>query len=1468
MSQTTPSADVMVASQTRGCVETLHEGRVHGWAWTPENPADCVTVELLSGDVVIGTATADQPREDLEKAGIGTGAYGFTIAVPEDYDIRMPLAVRIQDANAETGPYLATSKLGEWWRGPQPSPAGTGNSSALMNTITCVEGDADALVFDLDWAALLPSTQLHFKVRSGSDLVADRVFTAPQNGSETPQRITLPLGAHGALTLDALQVQVQVPPLEAARALYLPYEMGRRPLASLTVQFGTLAQGWVTPSGDGTPRNVRLLCDGHVVWEGAAVRRHPQAGNCGFFVSLDMPSDTSPRELVLEDADTGEALTAPRFADIADRFAGSFDDCILEGDTLKVRGWAHDRARPHDPVEVALVAEGTALGTIKANLFRPDLQSANIGVGLHAFSQNVTAPEGCEDGQVVDIVLPETGLIIGSCAIVEATPEADPAQTAPGAPLKRSVTELMAATVDGRIERVSKTNVAGWARYQECPSEPVLLDLYINGSYYQTTLAQQNRPDVAAHFKDKGLYGYYFELSHSLATAGPIEINVRPRYGKSMIPPASQPVNMHPDAVMAGPQPKYTGTSCITPSGPAPHSIAYIVINWNGAGMLKALFESFERKNRHDAYELIVVDHGSTDGSLELCEAWANRLNLKLLARGQNYSFSASNNFGVAHTQADVVTFLNNDIELSQDISAGLLAPFADPQVGMVGMKLHDQRPEGAMERTPIQHLGVHFNDYARAKPIAAFETRYAPHLEYVVDDMWDVPAVTGAIMACRREEFIALGGFDEGYFYGMEDVDLCLKYRLGNKQKIICNNQISAYHVRGFSRSQQKSEAHAQRQRQNHTLLQENFGSLMRRAVARDRYTRPGFWSTHVPVIAFAVTEATMETAAGDYFTAYELAHQLELQGDVQVVFLDKEKNWFDLDGIDVLVTMRDDYDLRKIKNAAPHLLRIGWARNWIARWGQRPWSEDYDLVWASSETSANHLSQALARPVDVVRIATDPQRFEAGVFDPALKSDYCFTGSFFNAPREIVYNLTPEALPYDFGLFGYGWDKVPQFAPFARGPLPYDQMPNVYASTKIVIDDANSATKEWGSVNSRVYDAIAGGALVLTNGQIGADEVFGGLMPTYNNAQELEALLHEFLGDEDHRVARVAALQDILYKGETYTHRAAQVKQALIDNSATQLRFSIKIGAPRIAVRDEWGDYHYAVGLRRALTQMGHSVRIDCLDAWEGDHCMGDDVVIVLRGLSRYKVKPHQINLMWNISHPDMISRAEYEDYDHVFIASLRNADKLAQELTTPVSPLLQCSDPERFNLEAAATAGLEDPAPRLLFVGNSRNEYRTMVRNCVDQNLPVDVYGSRWDQFLGDEHLKGTYISNEVLSAYYQNAQAVLNDHWDDMREQGFISNRIFDAAASGAYIITDPVQGLEEIFGDSISVVQTPEELAVAAALPQTDPDRVARMRQDVAERARSGHTFAARAADIMEIVKNRLATIGYLPDKEA
>lgn len=331
-------------------------------------------------------------------------------------------------------------------------------------------------------------------------------------------------------------------------------------------------------------------------------------------------------------------------------------------------------------------------------------------------------------------------------------------------------------------------------------------------------------------------------------------------------------------------------------------------------------------------------------------------------------------------------------------------------------------------------------------------------------------------------------------------------------------------------------------------------------------------------------------------------------------------------------------------------------------------------------------------------------------------------------------------------------------------------------------------------------------------------------------------------------HRLVRVALHgSNAFLDGSPFRLPAAREPAAVLRERRRPLTAAIKISAPNLRVAPEWGDYHFALALAAALERRGWSVRVDCNDDWKRS---GDDVVLALRGRHRYPVRPDAINLLWIISHPDRMAPQEVDDYAHVFVASDVYAAALKPTTGVPVSVLHQCTDPAVF---APPTAG-PAPSSRVLFVGNSRREFRTMVRWCVETGIDVDVFGSLWEGVIPGRLIRGRHIANGELHRWYGSGAIVLNDHWDVMREQGFLSNRLFDASAAGGFTITDPVKGLGAVFGDAIETASGAAELKRKVEHYLSNPGEA----REKAERARSlvlgGHTFDHRADRIVETVK--------------
>ena len=305
----------------------------------------------------------------------------------------------------------------------------------------------------------------------------------------------------------------------------------------------------------------------------------------------------------------------------------------------------------------------------------------------------------------------------------------------------------------------------------------------------------------------------------------------------------------------------------------------------------------------------------------------------------------------------------------------------------------------------------------------------------------------------------------------------------------------------------------------------------------------------------------------------------------------------------------------------------------------------------------------------------------------------------------------------------------------------------------------------------------------------------------------------------------------------------------RASVVEGAPRLRWAIKNPATPGEWGDWWGDTHFANCLAASLRSLGQEVVIDRRDEFYRRSGHLDDVVLTLRGRSEFRPSYGQVSIAWVISHPEMVSRGEATAYDRLLAASISWSARMSRLWGFPVEPLLQATEPELFHPDRAEP----DTGHAVLFVGGSRGELRPMVRDALEVGLPLAVYGKQWEDFIPPRFIEGQFVPNDQLGAMYAAAGVVLNDHWHDMRADGFVSNRLFDAAASGARVVTDDVAGLDGLFGASVQVVHDAGELA--ALVRSQDLDRVFGTREErraVAERVRREHSFLHRAQRLLEV----------------
>ena len=290
-------------------------------------------------------------------------------------------------------------------------------------------------------------------------------------------------------------------------------------------------------------------------------------------------------------------------------------------------------------------------------------------------------------------------------------------------------------------------------------------------------------------------------------------------------------------------------------------------------------------------------------------------------------------------------------------------------------------------------------------------------------------------------------------------------------------------------------------------------------------------------------------------------------------------------------------------------------------------------------------------------------------------------------------------------------------------------------------------------------------------------------------------------------------------------------------------ELDIAIGLAAPR-GKSHAWGDHHFGAGLAQALERLGHRATLYYHDE---DVDGGHDLLISLRGLTGHEPPPQMLHVLWSISHPDLLDWDDIENCDVFLSTSLTWPRSLRWIVPGAHHVLPQATDRSRFHTHPEVSRTDE-----VLFVGNSRNADRPIVRRTAAAGVPLSVYGGRWDGWIPPEVVKGEYVPNEELSARYAAAGVVLNDHWESMRDHGYVSNRIYDVLASGGALLSDHLPSIPRIFGDWVATVGADDDIVDAV-----ETARSAIVGTDAAQWVAEHHSLDERASSILAHVERQL-----------
>lgn len=208
-----------------------------------------------------------------------------------------------------------------------------------------------------------------------------------------------------------------------------------------------------------------------------------------------------------------------------------------------------------------------------------------------------------------------------------------------------------------------------------------------------------------------------------------------------------------------------------------------IILSKNKPEYIIPLLEELLKGNIDDYYEVIVGDTGTDD--VKVIEYYRTISQKIKVVRNLKYHFSANYNFLITSiAQGEIVGIINNDIILPNMFFLEEIENIfmTDKDAGIVGTKL--LYPDGR-----LQHGGIFFMEHSGINTGLPYhrlhrgDPRDLPKLK-----LQRIPAVTGAFMFCRKNEFITVNGFDEIYKEEAQDIDLCLKFRRMCKNILFAN--------------------------------------------------------------------------------------------------------------------------------------------------------------------------------------------------------------------------------------------------------------------------------------------------------------------------------------------------------------------------------------------------------------------------------------------------------------------------------------------------------------------------------------------------------------------------------------------------------------------------------------------------------------------------------------------------------
>ena len=212
--------------------------------------------------------------------------------------------------------------------------------------------------------------------------------------------------------------------------------------------------------------------------------------------------------------------------------------------------------------------------------------------------------------------------------------------------------------------------------------------------------------------------------------------------------------------------------------------VSVVTPNYNGERFLKTFLNSLNEDSQYIG-EVIIVDNGSTDGSLDYLKSNSFDFPLVLIENKENVGFSPAVNQGIRKAKNNLIFSINNDTEIKKGSIKSLIDLItSSDDIFSVQAKMLQYT-----NKNLIDDVGDEYNLLAWTKKVGE------NHESSEYNEVKDIFSSCAGAAMYNKSILDEIGLFDDNFFAYMEDVDLAIRSKINGYRNLLCPNAI-VYHI------------------------------------------------------------------------------------------------------------------------------------------------------------------------------------------------------------------------------------------------------------------------------------------------------------------------------------------------------------------------------------------------------------------------------------------------------------------------------------------------------------------------------------------------------------------------------------------------------------------------------------------------------------------------------------------------